>query len=288
MNQTSGEYGVLRLQELPEPSWQECWDGIVVSSGVKERILNYALFVLGQRRDISQVGLPIHGILLFQGPPGTGKTTLARGLAHTVAVTQKELVGTQAVYCEIDAYRLASGLLGESQKHVERLFFRSIPNLASSNDHLIVLLDEVENIAVSRERASLDANPVDVHRATNALLTGLDHVSNTCTNVLLLATSNFVGTLDSAFLSRVDIIQQMEVPGSEVLAEIVLSTLAELGADGSSPIGGEQLASLARALEGLDGRQARKQVLETVISERELALDPTKVTAEKVIATLLR
>ncbi len=41
----------------------------------------------------------------------------------------------------------------------------------------IVLLDEVETLAVSRQKLSFDANPADVHRATDALLSGMDRLT---------------------------------------------------------------------------------------------------------------
>lgn len=282
------EYGFLDVQELPREAWDERWDGIVVPAGLKNRILNFALFVLTNRRYLSHIGLPVHGLLLLEGPPGTGKTTLARGLANYVAREFHDMSAVSdgiTAYAEVDAYRLASGLLGDSQKHVERLFYRSIPNLAGSNERLVVLLDEVENIAVSRLHASLDANPVDVHRATNALLTGLDYVSENCPNVLLVATSNFMQSLDTAFLSRVDVIQRMDLPRPEVLVEIIRSTLGELGVN-TSRAETDPSEELARALAGLDGRQARKHILEAVISRRDLALEPATLSLSDVEASV--
>jgi hypothetical protein len=39
-----------------------------------------------------------------------------------------------------------------------------------------VLIDEVESFAVARSAASFAANPVDVHRATDAVLAGIDAI----------------------------------------------------------------------------------------------------------------
>lgn len=284
MEQGSGEHGILSIQELPQETWDDRWDGIVVPEVLKDRILNFGLFALMKRDGISSVRMPIHGLLLFSGVPGTGKTTLARGLANRIAGILKKDYSSQTAYCEVDAYRMASGLLGESQKHVERLFYRSIPNLAKTYDRLIVLLDEVENVAVSRAKASLDANPVDVHRATNAFLTGLDYVSENHRNVLLLATTNHQEVLDTAMLSRVDVRQLMELPPPSSLAQMVVETVRDF-AD-ADDVSEEQLVQLGKALDGLDGRQARKQVLEAIIASRDVALAPRTLSVDDVIVSL--
>jgi hypothetical protein len=43
---------------------------------------------------------------------------------------------------------------------------------------LIVLLDEVETLAADRDKPSLEANPIDVHRATHAVSTA--RLPNAC------------------------------------------------------------------------------------------------------------
>ena len=53
---------------------------------------------------------------------------------------------------------------------------------------------------------SMDANPIDVHRATDAVLVQLDVLAESHPNLLFLATSNFPQALDSAFISRCDLV----------------------------------------------------------------------------------
>src|SRR6516165_4959384 len=109
---------------------------------------------------------PLHGLILLKGPPGTGKTTLGQGLANQVA---KHLPRTKSTYVEVDPHALTSSALGRSQQAVAKLFEQSIPELAMDGA-AIVLLDEVETLAVDRHQLSLEANPIDVHRATAAAL----------------------------------------------------------------------------------------------------------------------
>ena len=163
------------------------WDRIVLPAAQKDRLLNHLLFSLRHRGRVSQVGLPVHGLLVLAGPPGTGKTTLAGGLADQAA---RLLDGPPLLFVDIDPHSFPSQLLGESQRTVARLFERTLPDLAKRGRPMVVLLDEVEALAVSRNGASLETNPVDVHRATDAVLAGVDRVAWQCPNVTFVATTN--------------------------------------------------------------------------------------------------
>ena len=55
-----------------------------------------------------------------------------------------------------------------------RLLQDTIPELAARRPHTVVLVDEVESFAVRRTSASFETNPVDVHRATDAVMLGIE------------------------------------------------------------------------------------------------------------------
>ena len=93
----------------------------------------------------------------------------------------------------------------------------------------IVLLDEVKSLAADRRKMSMDANPVDVHRATDAVLTQLDQLAASNTQLLFIATSNFPGAIDDAFLSRADLVVTVELPTADACRAILLDTLARVG-----------------------------------------------------------
>lgn len=277
-----GVEGIVALHELPDPAWDARWDRIIVEPALKERLLNYLLFSLRHRGRLSPVGLPLHGLLVLSGPPGTGKTTLAGGLAQRAAA---ELGGT-LLFAEVDPHRFPSQMLGESQRGVARLFERTLPDLASRGRPTVVLLDEVESIAVSRAGASLETNPVDVHRATDALLAGIDRVARTCPNLTFIATTNHPAGVDAAFLSRADQVEELGLPGAEAVALILRDTLGELAGRGG--LDEAALAGLAAdcAALGVDARQVRKLVLRAVTSRRELADDPSRVGLADLAAAL--
>lgn len=277
----SDHFGILVEHDLPNDTWTDRWERIVVDPAIKQRMVNFAVFALTQRSDRSQIALPVHGLLLLEGPPGTGKTTLARGLGDQVARVIAGMDGGETIYCEIDGHSIGSGVLGESPKQVDRVFQRSIRNLARQGKPTIVLIDEVENLAVSRNKASLDANPMDVHRSTNALLTGLDLIWGEFTNVMFVATSNFSDAIDEAFLSRVDLVVDVPVPTREMAREILEDTLREVRR-GTLDTDDAAREDVLDRIVGVDARRIRKLVLQALVENRSTALDPTTLGWEQI------
>lgn len=276
-----GVEGLAGLFELPDPAWEARWNRIVLPAAVKDRLLNYMLFSLRHRGRIDQVGLPIHGLVVLAGPAGTGKTTLAGGLADQAA---RVLDDGPLLFVDIDPHVFPSQLLGESQRAIARLFERTLPDIASRRRPTVVLLDEVEALAVSRSRASLETNPVDVHRATDAVLAGTDRIARQWPNVTFVATTNYREGVDTAFMSRADIVEDIGVPKEEAIAAILSDTVREL--TGRDVEGDPDIVSLAHACaeDRMDARQIRKLVLRTVSDDRSLALEPDKLTPVDLLA----
>ncbi len=279
-----GVEGLLGLAELPDDDWADNWNRIIVDRALKERLLNYLLFALAHRGRISAVRLPLHGLVVLHGPPGTGKTTLAAGLAQAAA----EALGGRLLFASIDANAFPSQMLGESQRAVARLLHRTIPDLARRGHPLVVRLDEVESLAVNRSRASMDTNPVDVHRATDALLAGVDEVAATCPNVIFIATTNFEVGVDGAFLSRADLVEHIGLPSVEATRAILLDTLAEVtsGRDGNADLAAIDELAHACVEQSLDARQLRKLALRAIVTRAELARDPSRLTVADLRAAL--
>lgn len=277
-----GALGIVAMNELPDPAWESRWSRIVVAEEIKERLLNFTLFSLKHRARMDPVRLPIHGLIVLAGPPGTGKTTLAGGLADQAA----RALGENVLFVEVDAHAFPSQMLGESQRSVARLFERTLPDLAERGRPTIVLLDEVESLAVSRSGASLETNPVDVHRATDAVLAGVDQVARACPNLTFVATTNHSVGVDAAFLSRADLVEEIGLPGAAAVEQILRDTLEPIV--GATRLDGAAIGPLARECvdAGLDARRVRKLVLRALASRRELAMSPDRLRLEDVVAAL--
>jgi ATP-dependent 26S proteasome regulatory subunit len=274
--------GVLSVHVLPAEHHDRDWDAIIVPREVKERLLAQALLVLQHGRKLSMLsGLP-HGLIVLAGPPGTGKTTMARGLAQVAALALAREGATTLL--EVNPHAFPSDMLGESQRNVTRLLTETIPEFAARRPFTVVLIDEVESFAVSRSAASFEANPVDVHRATDAVLLGIDGIAKNLPSVLFVTTTNFIEAVDGAFLSRADLVMRFSLPDRDTIARILASALGELAVQWPqvAAMAGDKarIAELAGLCEGWDGRRVRKLVLAAHAQRLEVARDPAQLRWE--------
>lgn len=275
--------GVKEVTALPNRDLAVLWDSIIVDDQIKEHLLSHAVLNFTMRPKVGQSVLPLHGIILLVGAPGTGKTSLARGLADRTA-SSLMVSGPEFRLVEIDAHDLTSSAMGRTQKAVSSLFAQTLSEMASEGP-LIVLLDEVETLAVDRAKLSLDANPVDIHRATDAVLVQLDMLAESHKDMLFLATSNYPEAVDDAFVSRCDLVLEVPLPSNSACKEILKTCLTELSADYPKMeklLSDSGFEACAKTFNGLDGRTIRKSVANALASSKEIALNPENVTLERL------
>lgn len=273
--------GVHRSTALPQSDLAALWKSIVIDEDVKNRLVSQAVINFTVRPKVHRTVLPLHGAILLVGPPGTGKTSLARGLANELATLMK---GAKFTLLEIDPHALSSSMMGKTQKAVSDLFSQTIAEAAMKGP-TIVLLDEVETLAADRTKLSLEANPIDVHRATDAVLVQLDALAESHKNLLFIATSNFPQAVDAAFTSRCDLVLEVPLPNKDACRQILTECLEGLGAVFS---GVERLprepgfTKVVDEIVGLDGRAIRKAVANALAVRREVAITPASLTLSDV------
>jgi pachytene checkpoint protein 2 len=230
--------------------------------------------------------LPLHGVIVLSGQPGVGKTTVARGLADKVARVVTS--GGPWLFVEVDPHSLASSSLGRSQRAVEQLFSTLLDEHAAAGP-MVVLLDEVETMFTDRAALSMDANPIDVHRAVDAALVGLDRLARQHPNVLIIATTNFKEAIDPALASRADWIVEIPLPdlaARRAILEHAVAAVAAAFPGARSLLEPEVLDRAAALAAGVDGRQLRKAVAAACAVRVEAQGDPDRVSGEDLLTVL--
>src|SRR6476659_6099389 len=140
----------------------------------------------------------------------------------------------------------------------------------------------VESCAVRRTSASFETNPVDVHRATDAVMLGIDAIARSLPAVLFVTTTNFIDAIDEAFLSRADLVMHFALPDAATIAHIVRDSLADLAVHWPQlrPMLDHpaQLAEIAALCNGWNGRQVRKLLLAGLAQRLDVAKNPALLT----------
>lgn len=276
------EKGILDQRDLPNKDFAELWDRIILPQGIKDQLRAQVLLEFTIRTQLtSRAAVPLHGIILLVGGPGTGKTSLAKGVASAAA---SAINGGKIKFIEVEPHSLTSSSLGSSQREV-RKFLEDVVTEHANEGPLIVLLDEVETLVSNRSKMSLEANPIDVHRATDAMLAGLDNLAAKFPQLVFIATSNFEGALDPAFISRADVIFRIDKPNREACELILRDTIkamAEKWPDMAKLVDDPGFGKVIDDAEGLDGRQIRKAVPSACTLDTKVALNPGLLTIKEL------
>lgn len=271
------ETGIVR-NEFAGEQHATAWDNLLGLEAQKDQLLAWGALTL-QAAQLDRTSTAVNRLAVVQGPPGTGKTTLARNLASPLG----RVCGSDVRVIEFAAHEAMSGEHGRTQREVHRVLTEVIPELAG-DDYTVLVVDEVESLAIHRGSVSLEANPVDVHRTTDAVLTALDLLADVCPNVLTVVTTNFPDLVDAAVRSRADVTITVPLPTPEAVAEILQSTLhawAEQYPGLKALVEDRAICIVAKELSssGIDARQTRKFVLDVLSSDLSTAADPGSLTA---------
>ncbi len=131
----------------------------------------------------------IEAKILFYGFPGTGKTLTAYSIA-------KEL---NKPILSLDSSKILSMYVGESEKNVRRLFEEYYEISEKIKTKPVLLLNEADQFLSTRTTSSFNSADKMHNQMQNIFLEQLERF-----NGILIATTNLLETIDSAFSRRFD------------------------------------------------------------------------------------
>lgn len=231
-----------RITLLPSNELEGLWESLYFDDKIKQRMYSYATIALkiasfANAAQKSGNAFTNNKLLLVQGPPGTGKTTVCKALCQKLSIRKEfspeaDPLGNnyKGVVIEISCSRIFSRWFGESSKNLTGIF-ADVEQLLKIHQEdcsfVCLLIDEVEAIAFSRNNLLNKNESTDGVRVVSTLLTQLDLLKK-YNNLLVLATSNLIESLDPAFLDRADGVFYIGNPSAPGIARILASSLDDL------------------------------------------------------------
>lgn len=144
-----------RIVALPNVAFNDEWDSLVFDDGLPSRLLRYLVRMVAMmgKPELNLATFNWNKICLLHGPPGSGKSTLCRALAQKLSIRLGDLF-PRATLIEINANAMLSKYFGESGKLIGSTFDQVMDIAKDRLNFVVVVIDEVETIASSRQRVS--------------------------------------------------------------------------------------------------------------------------------------
>ena len=230
-----GEAKVTGLQPCPERRNELFLDpGLAGELTALERACAPAGFEIFQR-ELGKAGLPQGLTILMHGAPGTGKTAAAFNLARAA----------RRPVLQVDMSQVRDKYVGESEKHVKAVFDRWRAFRKGKEPEPLLLLNEAD--ALVGRRVAVGHSVDQMHNVMqNVLLEELEHFDG-----ILVATTNLLDNIDSAFDRRFLCKLRFEAPGEAERRLIWRSRMPELPDRwaerlAARPLTGAQIENVAR------------------------------------------
>lgn len=146
--------------------------------------------------------------IVFAGDVGTGKTALAESFGDAFA---RDL-GMPALLLRLSVQARGSGLVGEMTTLISSAFQAALARAASFDGVTILLLDEADALASSRETQQMHHED---RAGVNALIQGVDQIADSKRPMLVVFCTNRPGSLDPAVRRRAADVFSFSRPNDE-------------------------------------------------------------------------
>ncbi len=165
---------------LTEPQWLDAWARKYHGQHVPRAL------------EAVRQGAPF---FVFAGDVGTGKTALAESFGDAIARELKQAV----TLLRMSIQARGNGIVGDMTQRITHAFRAAEASARASNEVTILLLDEADALAESRETQQMHHED---RAGVNALIQGVDRLRGSGTPVLVVFCTNRLGNIDPAIRRR--------------------------------------------------------------------------------------
>jgi hypothetical protein len=198
----------------PSDNAHRVYESLIGLDIVKERLVKEAI-ILTQPERLQEWCRNHHGsramsaleairygtpLFIFSGDVGTGKSALAETFGDAVART----LGQRVSLLRMSIQTRGTGIVGDMTRQISRAFRAVEAEAGRTGNVTILLLDEADALAESRETQQMHHED---RAGVNALLQGVDHLRGAGVPALVVFCSNRIDKIDPAVLRRaVDVV----------------------------------------------------------------------------------
>lgn len=158
------------------------------------QIINEITIKRNTAAEMLKMGVPLLNSTLLYGPTGTGKTTMCRYIAH-----KHKLPFAYINFASL----IEGGVFGKTALNLTRIFESLL------DKECVFTLDEIDCIAVNRDRNEAQANGGELKRITITLMQLMDLFEQQRVQSIIIGCTNRVEDLDPALRSRFKLKKQI-------------------------------------------------------------------------------
>ncbi|MGB3479865.1 MAG: AAA family ATPase [bacterium] len=211
-----------KVISYPDPLYKEIYDSLIGLEKIKERLIKETVFMSSptlarkwskdkhKGKEISALKTleQRSPFLIFGGDVGTGKTALAESFGNSVAGSVKKSVKL----FKLSILTRGSGIVGDMTRLITAAFKLVETEGEKLNGPVILLLDEADTLAQSREAIQMHHED---KAGVNALIQGIDRMRFKKKPVLIIFCTNRLSAIDPAIRRRAADIFEFERPSKD-------------------------------------------------------------------------
>ncbi len=235
------------VQEFPDPDSGDRFDALVGLDHVKARLVNEAAVLL--KPEVLDAWAKEHHdgpiaairsvvdrvpLIVLTGDVGTGKTEIAETVGHPISRT----LDVAVTLYPLSLNARGSGLVGQMTTlitnalvEVRTMAEKARTGTGKLNRALILLVDEADSVAQSRELAQMHHED---RAGVNALIQGVDGFRKDRLPVLTIMCTNRADAIDPAVSRRAAHIFTFSRPDDEQRQQVLTEAFADAGIDQST------------------------------------------------------